>query len=60
MEFTGLNSFPCFLCDVSTKDMYKEEFIRKGFKMNRKYADLKKAAEALRYLKQAPPGHGSD
>ena len=29
--------------------MYKEENIRKGFKMNRNYAELKKAAEALRY-----------
>ena len=47
---SGLNTFPCFLCDVSTANMYKEENIRAGFKMNRKYAELKEAAEALRYI----------
>ena len=43
----ALNNYPCFLCEASKKDMYDVGKVTNGFKMTRKYLDLKRVSQAL-------------
>ena len=47
----ALNNYPCFLCEASKKDIDVGKATN-GFKMTRKFLDLKRSSQALMYNPQ--------